>query len=285
MDVVRSIPWSSPWSATLRLATAAVLAAALAGMAGVAAFAQSEPDDLVVSTVSDELGTYLVDPDGRTLYFFTRDVTPGVSLCNGPCAENWPPLLVQENQAVVAGEGVTGVLGIVPRADGSLMATYDGRPLYHWKDDAAAGDVLGQGVGGVWFVAMADGSTPSNPPALTLELATSELGSYLTGRDGLTLYFFARDVTPGVSTCYDDCATAWPAATVPAGNQVAAGAGVAGVVGVVPRTDGTFQATYDGRPLYYWKDDAAAGDTLGHGVGGVWFVANEDGSLPAAPEG
>jgi predicted lipoprotein with Yx(FWY)xxD motif len=26
-------------------------------------------------------------------------------------------------------------------------------------------------------------------------------------------------------------------------------------------------------PLHYWKDDQAAGNTLGQGLGDVWFVA------------
>ena len=43
------------------------------------------------------------------------------------------------------------------------------------------------------------------------------------------------------------------------------------------------QATYRGRPLYHFSGDEAAGDTNGQGVNEVWFVATEDGSLPANP--
>ena len=61
---------------------------------------------------------------------------------------------------------------------------------------------------------------------------------------------------------------------------MAAGEGVPGVVGVISATDGTPQVTYDGRPLYYYVADAAAGDTDGQAVGDVWWVATIDGNLP-----
>jgi predicted lipoprotein with Yx(FWY)xxD motif len=86
----------------------------------------------------------------------------------------------------------------------------------------------------------------------------------------------------GVSVCTDDCLVAWPPVTVPPGNTVAAGDGVTGVLGLITGTDGSTQVTYDGRPLYYWQDDTEAGQTTGHGVNGVWWVADVSGNLPAA---
>ena len=64
--------------------------------------------------------------------------------------------------------------------------------------------------------------------------------------------------------------------TVPPGNTVAAGEGVTGVLGLITGTDGSTQVTYDGRPLYYWQGDAEPGDTTGHGVGDIWWVARLD---------
>lgn len=52
---------------------------------------------------------------------------------------------------------MTGVIGIISATDGSPQATYDGRPLYYFAGDQVAGDVNGQNVGGVWFVATTDG--------------------------------------------------------------------------------------------------------------------------------
>lgn len=255
------------------------VALAVTALGPIAATAQ---DDISVSTASDDLGTYLVGPDGRTLYYFTRDITPGVSVCAGPCAEAWPPLLVADGQSLAPDDSVTGWLAAVPRADGGMQAAYRGRPLYTFANDAAPGDVNGQGLNNVWFVATEDGSMPANPPALTLEVASSELGDFLTGRDGLTTYYFAVDSVPGVSACEGDCLVAWPPVTVAPGNTVAAGEGVTGVVGLITGTDGSTQVTYDGRPLYYWQNDTEAGQTTGHGVGDVWWVATVDGSLPAA---
>ena len=74
---------------TRRLA-ALVLSGTMALTAAVAAPAlEAAQDDasVVVSTATDDLGTYLVGPDGLTLYYFTRDVTPGVSACFGRCLE------------------------------------------------------------------------------------------------------------------------------------------------------------------------------------------------------
>ena len=65
-----------------------------------------------------------------------------------------------------------------------MQATYRGRPLYYWQGDTAPGETNGEGVGNVWYVAQVDGSMPENPPALTLEATTSDLGTFLVGKDG-----------------------------------------------------------------------------------------------------
>ena len=33
------------------------------------------------------------------------------------------------------------------------------------------------------------------------------------------------------------------------------------------------QVAYNGKPLYYFAADKAAGDTIGQGVNDVWFIA------------
>jgi predicted lipoprotein with Yx(FWY)xxD motif len=196
----------------------------------------------------------------------------------------WPPLLVEDGQQPVAAEGVNGVLGVITRTDGTSQVTYDGRPLYYWQGDTEAGMTTGQGVNDVWFVALEDGSIPAQAPAgpadLTIGTATTDLGTFLTGADGLTTYYFSVDTVPGVSACEGDCLVAWPPVTVPEGGTVAAGEGVTGVLGLITATDGSTQVTYDGRPLYYWQGDTEAGMTTGQGVGDVWWVATVDGQLP-----
>ena len=263
------------------VALATAIALTLGAVAVLPMAAHAQDGDVVIAAATDDLGTYLVDPEGMTLYYFTRDVTPGVTVCAGPCLDNWPLVIVGEGQGLVAGEGVTGTLATVPLEDGPSYATYRGRPLYTFAGDEVAGDTNGQAIGDVWFVALEDGSMPANPPALTLQAATSDLGTFLTGRDGRTAYYFAVDTIPGVSACEGDCLAAWPPVTVPPGNTVAAGEGVTGVLGLITGTDGSTQVTYDGRPLYHFQGDTEAGQTNGQALNDIWWVADVSGSLPA----
>jgi predicted lipoprotein with Yx(FWY)xxD motif len=100
--------------------------------------------------------TVLTNAAGFTLYWFVPD-TSTKSNCNGSCATYWPPV----KGPVTAGSGVTGTLGTITRADGSIQATYDGHPLYTYVADTAAGQAKGNGVnlsGGVWHEMTASGS-------------------------------------------------------------------------------------------------------------------------------
>ena len=192
--------------------------------------------------------------------------------------------MAPDGAAPIGDDSVTGTLAFTTRDDATLQATYRGRPLYYFAGDLAAGDIAGQGVGDVWYVAAEDGSVPNpqvvSSPELILEATTTGLGTFITGANGLTAYYFAVDSAPGVSVCAGDCLAAWPPLTVSDGVSVAAGEGIPGVVGVVDATDGSPQVTYDGRPLYYFVGDQAAGDVNGQGVSDVWWVATVDGQLP-----
>jgi len=98
------------------------------------------------------LGAFVVGPDGRSLYIFTKD-SGGASACSGDCAATWPPLTVTAAGDLAAGDGVSGTLGTISRDDGTLQVTLGGHPLYYYAGDAAAGDTNGQGVGSVWYLA------------------------------------------------------------------------------------------------------------------------------------
>jgi predicted lipoprotein with Yx(FWY)xxD motif len=281
MMSISTVPSMGRSRAVVALTLAAGMALSVAALAPISVAAQ----DVTVTTNTTDLGTFLIDKDGNTLYFFSNDTAPGVSACEGDCLANWPPLTVPEGTQPVAGEGVTGVLGAVPMGDGNAWVTYDGRPLYYFAGDEAPGDTNGQGVGEVWYVALEDGSiaaggAPAGEPGLTLATATTDLGTFLTGVDGKTLYFFTVDAVPGVSACDAECLANWPPATVAEGQIAEAGEGVTGVVNMTTTTDGQPIVTYDGRPLYYFAGDAAAGETNGQGLGDVWFVALVDGSVP-----
>jgi len=90
----------------------------------------------------------LTGKNGMTLYTFDRDTAgSGKSVCNGPCATLWPPLMA------AADEKVTGDYSIVTRDDGGKQIAYKGKPLYYWAKDTKAGDKTGNGVNNLWRTA------------------------------------------------------------------------------------------------------------------------------------
>jgi hypothetical protein len=87
----------------------------------------------------------------------------------------------------------------------------------------------------------------------------------------MTLYLYSRDVK-GTSNCYDACEQRWPVLRPPADGKPTGSADIGGTLGTLSRKDGTMQVTYNDIPLYYWYQDAAAGDTKGQASGGVWWI-------------
>jgi predicted lipoprotein with Yx(FWY)xxD motif len=102
-----------------------------------------------VVTEDDTLGPILTTFDGYTVYTFDND-NEGTSNCTDACASTWPPMPAQGEPT--GGEGVTGQLGTITRADGTSQATYNDQPLYMYSGDASPGDTNGDGSGGVWHV-------------------------------------------------------------------------------------------------------------------------------------
>ena len=221
-------------------------------------------DDMMAANAmlggNDELGPFLVDSEGMTLYIFTND-EPGVSNCTEGCLDNWPPLLVGEGAPSLA-HGTPGLVGAIAHGEEDRQVTYNGMPLYYFAGDEAAGDTNGQARGEVWWVAA---------PATVNVGHSAGLGNFLVDANGMTLYIFTAD-TDGESTCYEQCATNWPPLLVDDEMSMSAQPGIAGEFGTTERTDGTMQVTHNGQPLYYWIGDVEAGQTNGQGVGDVWFV-------------
>jgi predicted lipoprotein with Yx(FWY)xxD motif len=220
-------------------------------------------------------GSFLVGPNGMTLYTLSSETSTG-SVCTGGCLAAWPPLLVAAGGSVTGPAGATGTFSTITRADGgATQVAYNGRPLYYFVHDTAAGQANGQGIkafGGVWLVAALSGA------ASTVQLgshASSALGTFLTGANGMTLYTLSSDPNDG-TVCTGTCLSFWPPLLVAAGGSATGPAGSTGTFGSFVRADGTAQVTHDGRALYYFAHDTAAGQTNGEGiqgVGGVWHVA------------
>lgn len=90
----------------------------------------------------------LVGPSGMTLYTFDKDAAgAGKSVCNGPCATNWPPL------AAAASDSPRGDWTVITRDDGSHQWAYKGKPVYYWVKDQKPGDRSGDGFNKVWQLA------------------------------------------------------------------------------------------------------------------------------------
>jgi predicted lipoprotein with Yx(FWY)xxD motif len=112
-----------------------------------------------IKTGTGDLGTFLVDGSGRTLYLWKAD-TGSSSTCTGACAQAWPPLTTKGTPKASGGVNATW-LGTTKRSDGTMQVTYKNHPLYLFAGDQKAGDTTGQGsngFGALWYVLGTDGS-------------------------------------------------------------------------------------------------------------------------------
>ncbi|NMR21688.1 hypothetical protein HIR71_15950 [Cellulomonas fimi] len=112
-----------------------------------------------------------------------------------------------------------------------------------------------------------------------VDVASTSLGEVLVDAEGMTLYMFDPDAQ-GASTCYDDCAAAWPPLLTDDDDPDTGDGADDSKVGTVARDDGTSQVTYNGWPVYLWAQDTAPGDVTGQAVGGKWWVLDRDGEPP-----
>ncbi len=225
-------------------------------------------------------------------YGCTRSTVTGVPGCD---TNIWPALLTEG--APVAGPGVNpSLLGTVTRTDvlsGTAVrqVTYNGRPLYRFFLDQAPGQTSGQDLfdhlvspPGVWYLVSPSRGRPV-PGAATLapegvtivQPSTTTTGVVLAAlvNDGqgdalYPLYTFSADHGHHVA-CVGECSVFWPPLLASAGRgkgpRVQAAVGATGaVLGTVMRPGGSTQVTYDGHPLYLFKNDASTPGTA-HGNG------------------
>ena len=120
----------------IRAAFAAVAFSALAAQAAAPAM-----------TAETAKGPALVDAKSMTLYTFDKDMG-GKSMCNGPCAANWPAL------TAASGSAASGDWTTVTRDAGTMQWAYKGKPLYTFAKDTKPGDITGDGfLNGAWHIA------------------------------------------------------------------------------------------------------------------------------------
>ena len=144
---------AAPTAAASTAAESAAPSAAAASEAASAAPSAASGAYTLTIVTSATVGKYLSGEDGKTLYEFSVDSTPNKSACTGSCATNWPPFVLDTGETAVAGAGVTGTIATFARDDGSTQVSYNGKPLYYFANDKAAGDTNGQGIAGKWKVA------------------------------------------------------------------------------------------------------------------------------------
>jgi predicted lipoprotein with Yx(FWY)xxD motif len=122
----------------------------------------------------------------------------------------------------------------------------------------------------------ASATTAPAASATTVDVVSnSSFGKILETPRGLALYTFSGDHN-GISTCTGSCAQAWPALTVSAGTTPTAGSALNGTLAAVKQSNGTYQVTYNGAPLYTFASDTT-GQVTGNGVSG-FSVAKVSGS-------
>ena len=132
------------------------------------------------------------------------------------------------------------------------------------------------------FAATATATSQSAYAPKTSSVAAnrSPFGTVLFDGRGFVLYAFTKDVR-GRSACAGACAKAWPPYIVT--GKLIGGAGVAGGrLGTIRRRDGSRQATYAGRPLYYYVGDRKPRQILCQNVsefGGLWLVVRPSGAV------
>jgi predicted lipoprotein with Yx(FWY)xxD motif len=105
---------------------------------------------------NSQLGAFLVDGSGKTLYNFTTD-SKDMSTCTGGCLGVWP---VFYTQTITVPSGLRASdFSSFTRSDGSMQTAYRGEPLYYYAADTSPGDTRGQGLnqfGGLWYVVPPD---------------------------------------------------------------------------------------------------------------------------------
>lgn len=127
----------------------------------------------------------------------------------------------------------------------------------------------------------AGGSSSSGGTVITT--ASSSGGSFLTDGSGRAIYLFTGD-SKNKSNCPASCTAIWPAVTVTS-MPTTAGSAQSSALGMITRSDGTKQATYDGHPLYYFVQDTKAGMVGGQGMTGFghkWYLIGPSGSTITA---
>jgi predicted lipoprotein with Yx(FWY)xxD motif len=121
------------------------------------------------------------------------------------------------------------------------------------------------------------------PSSLTLGSASSsQLGKQVVvSPQGRTLYVLSPETSRHLLCKSKECLSDWPPLLVKsAKSTLKAGSGVKGKLGILKRSNGSFQVTLNGLPLYRYAGDSAKGQANGEGIksfGGTWHAVKASG--------
>ncbi len=110
----------------------------------------------VMTSSNSQLGTFLVDSKGVTLYNFTID-SYDKSVCTGGCVGVWP--IFYTSTVTVPSDLKSSDFTSFTRSDGKMQTAYKGMPLYYYVADTGPGTATGQALnqfGGLWYVVPPD---------------------------------------------------------------------------------------------------------------------------------
>lgn len=246
-----------------------------------------------------QLGRYIVDKDGKTLYFFSNDVN-GQSACSGQCTTNWPAFLAETDATFGAGLSSSDFTTIT-LTSGAKQTAYKGWPLYYYAPAGVAeapGQTTGEGLGEIWFVAKPDYSIMIANYQLTGANGINYLGDYTPG-DGLTKYFtdgmgntlyaFGRDSSLKNKYTKPDFSNDanWPMYQT---ENITVPSTLDKTMFAVIDFNGRKQLTYKGWPMYFFvQDNQVRGSNKGVSIpataapGSVWPVVVKDAAPAPTP--
>lgn len=234
---------------------------------------------------NEVLGEIMTDGEGRTLYYFAKDVS-GNSNCKGGCLNAWPLFYTQE--IVLSGDDLLADdFENLEIEGGQKVTTYKGWPLYYYSPtgDAAieeSGSTAGEGVGNLWYVMKKNYSIMVVKSQLVgsdgknyLEDYTEGVGetTYFTDNVGRTLYTFVNDTKDDNNFTNEDFSNdgAWPIFNVSIADLPSAlKASDFGEIDVF----GKRQLTFKGWPVYYFGSDSNRGDNKGAST--AWPIVNNN---------
>lgn len=119
-------------------------------------------------------------------------------------------------------------------------------------------------------------------PAVALTTGPSPFGDIVVDGEGYTLYLLLTD-RQSAPTCVDECEGVWAPHRADALDTLGPGIDPT-MVGTVAREDGVLQTTYNGWPLYRYRDDGAPGDLNGHGQLNVFYALGPHGGTVGVTE-